>query len=375
MMPFIAKCPFCRQKSRVTDALRESSIQCPRCGLSFPAAAAESVSKTAGTATSASGDSKPSAAPAEAPVALATPANAVLQALQTQAAAFSTPIRAARRPDSPFKSPIPATAAVTLILGAAALLAASQPSFTVLTRPLSAIGVVLGCIVVRATRKSAITARLIAIGGTLFSGLMFFVSILAPSLLGPVYQASRATVGHSPQTIRAVPLELGGAAEALEIDGWADASRAALQQDSIRVRVTGVAVGPIQLAVPQGFSKESYVSVSILVQHLGHGQHVDYVRWGALGVRETTLPKLKQGGQMLRHQSLEAEVPVGQVRQGHRLAPGKAVEDLLLFDGRISLNEPLQLELPADAWGGRGNMRFHVPISMVKTRAVPSKVK
>src|SRR6266571_5029138 len=155
------------------------------------------------------------------------------------------------------------------IHGSGALLAASLPRLTVVTLPLAALGVLVGAVAIYQVAHAKPVRRVLPIAGAIASALLLVLAWLAPQWLGPVYHASRERSDYSPEAVVAVPLRLGTEGEALETDGWADASRASLQQDRVRIQVVAVSVGPVKLASPKGMSKESYVAVSLAIQHLG----------------------------------------------------------------------------------------------------------
>ena len=149
-----------------------------------------------------------------------------------------------------------------------------------------------------------------------------------------------------------------------------DASRAAVQQGTVRVQVTGAAIGPVRLAAPRPkFTKERYLTVGIRVQHLGHGGPIDYEHWGLPAVRKAPAPTLEAAGRNLSPVELTPEQPVGRTDMVP-LFPGKAVEDVLVFPAPAGVG-PLRLELPAAAWGGQGVFRLSIPASMVAVSPAP----
>jgi hypothetical protein len=252
------------------------------------------------------------------------------------------------------------------LLASAGLVAASLPWLSVAAMPLCALGLLVGAVAVYQVAHAKPLLRVLPIAGASASALILMVAWLTPQWLGPVFNASRQRVDFSPETISAVPLRLGADAESLETEGWTDASRAALQQDRVRVQVAAVSVGPVKFAAPKGMSKESYVAVSLAIQHLGHGQSLTYIHWGAPGMQATPQPTLTQSGRKLDYRVFESDVVTGQIRQGQTLYPGKGIGDVLLFDGSATPGEALRLELPAAVWGGRGALKFAIPAAMVK---------
>ena len=361
-MPFVAQCPYCGQKGRVADHVLAGSVQCPRCQNWYTAAPADDL-------------------PAPRAPLLIAPASA------------SCPTPPEPAPASPTAPPVPAPpmppprrrrahpwihlgGLAACLLGSLGLLAASLAGFSFLTIPMSAAGLAIGIGAVIHVNQAPALRHVLPIAGTLASSLVLAAATVSPRLLGPVFQGSRQPSGFSAGAVFVVPLQIGPKdAQPLEIDGWADASRAVLHQDRVRVQIVGVAAGPVQFTVPKGLTKENYLSISLMIQHLGHGQQVAYIHWGAAGVRPTPHPVLTQSGRKLTYHQMETEVVAGQVRQGHTLYPGKAMEDLLLFDGAVAPGEALRLELPAEAWGVRGVLKFHIPAAMVQQRQPTAKGK
>jgi hypothetical protein len=367
-MSFLARCPSCGQKARAPEDALAASVPCPRCGKSYIAAPVQD-----GAARKASRYKTPLAAVAAAIVAVRTETDDVSAEAPASAIAIAPPPVA--RAAKPRRVPdwIHPGGLAACLLASGGLLAASLPWLSVAAMPLCALGLLVGAVAVYQAAHAKPQRRVLPIAGASASALILIVAWLTPQWLGPVFNASRQRVDFSPETIVAVPLRLGLEAESLEADGWTDASRAALQQDSVRVQVAAVSVGPVKFAAPKGMSKENYVAVSLAIQHLGHGQSVTYIHWGAPGMQETPQPTLMQAGRKLEHRVFESDVVAGQVRQGQTLYPGKGIGDVLLFDGSATPGEPLRLELPAAVWGGRGALKFAIPAAMVKQ--APNKNK
>ena len=377
-MAFVAQCTYCGQKGRVHAGSFGESVECPRCHNWYTAAPADdlpaprapvAIAPALGlTAPAPAGESRIRPAPAT-PPSTADPA---------PAATSPTTKTLPKVPTPPIRRRLPHRwihqgGLAACLLGSLALVAASQPWFSFLTIPMSALGSAVGIGAIIHACNGRWLRRVLPIAGTLASILVLLTATVAPGMLGPVFETNRQASGFSSSAMLVIPLQIGSKEAQPEIDGWADASRAVVHQDRVRVQIAAVAVGPVQFAVPKGTSKESYVAVSLVVQHLGHGQSVAFTHWGAAGVKQTPSPVLTQGDRKLAYHQVETEVVTSQVRQGHTLYPGKAVEDLLLFEGSITQREPLRLELPADAWGGRGVVKFHLPASMIQQR--PTKTK
>lgn len=360
-MSFLARCPACGQKARAPDDALAASVPCPRCGSSYLAVPVEDrVARKV---------SRYSTPLADVAAAILAPTRTETEIMSAAAPASSVDA-APGQPTAKRRRRVPVWihpgGLAACLCASGGLVAASLPWLSVAAMPLCALGLLVGAVAVYQVAHAKPVRRVLPIAGASASALILMVAWLAPQWLGPVFNASRQRVDFSAETIAAVPLRLGVEAESLETEGWTDASRAALQQDRVRVQVAAVSVGPVKFAAPKGLSKESYVAVSLAIQHLGHGQSLTYVHWGAPGMEETPQPTLTQSGRKLDYRVFESDVVAGQIRQGQTLYPGKGIGDVLLFDGSATPGEPLLLELPAAVWGGRGALKFAIPAAMVK---------
>jgi hypothetical protein len=258
---------------------------------------------------------------------------------------------------------------VACIAGGLALVASTSTSMTVLTRPLSAVGLILGLVaILLAAGGRPIRQLLFPIVGAALSGLTLLVALFDPSLLGPRYELSRERSEYDPEELKVIPLNLApDQSQGLETDGWVDASRAAVQQGLVRVQVTGASVGPIQVVdSKRRFTNTPYLAITVRVQHLGHGGTFRFIHWGEKAERTVAAAIATCNGIRLSSADLAADVPVG-VKYGYELFPGKAVDDLLIFDVPAG-SAPIKLELPGEAWNGHTPFRFLIPPSMFATQ-------
>src|SRR5258706_605242 len=117
-----------------------------------------------------------------------------------------------------------------------------------LTRPLSAIGFLIGLIAVFLTLGGRPIRQVFPVIGLGLSALTLAIAIVFPGILGSRYEASRQHTDYNPDAVRVIPLKLTpGSSQGLETDGWVDASRAAVQQGTMRVQITGAFIGPVQV--------------------------------------------------------------------------------------------------------------------------------
>jgi hypothetical protein len=266
------------------------------------------------------------------------------------------------QPDAPGHPPILGVAAC--LLAGLALLSAALQGSTFLTRPLAAVGLLLGFIGVAVVGSGKPLRLVLPIGGAVLSGAVLVVALFVPALLGPRYDVSREKSDYDPAAVRVVPLHLSGGTDALEIDGYADAARAALQQGTIRVRIGRATVAPVQVVDSRKrFTKQPYLAVTVQIQNLGTPARVRLVHWGTTGERAVPEAVATAGGVKLAPANLNPDVPVG-LSYGQELFPGKSASDLLVFEAP-TLGAPVRLELAAEAWGGSGVFRFQIPGTML----------
>ena len=353
-MSIRTRCPYCRHTAQAPERAVGSSGKCPSCGAWY-------------TVTPDTDTVAPSPVPAPAAPATAAPA------FDPAPSVAASPAIAAPADDGAplrFRDRVhPAGLAACLFAGAGLLCAAFAPT-AFLSWPLGAVGLLVALAgVLSALGRPGML--LFPVAGAVLSGAVLTAALVEPGLLGPSYEASRQRSGYDPEAVQVVPLSLDpSGAQNIEADGWADAGRAAVQQGSVRVQLTGAAVGAVRLTGPRPkFTKDRYLTVSLRVQHLGHGGPIDYEHWGLPAVRKAPPPTLEAAGVKLSPVELSPEPPAGRTDMVS-LFPGKAAEDLLVFPAPANVG-PMRLELPAQAWGGPGVFRFTIPASMVTVAPAP----
>jgi hypothetical protein len=364
-VPFFAHCPYCQRGVHAPDRALAASVKCPGCESWYTAVPQDEPKPPKLTAPAQAGLIAPTLTPATAtPPAPAAPAPMPAPA-PLLSERFESP--AEDSPGSRRRPPLLGVAAC--LLAGAALLSAAWGANVVLIRPLAGVGLVLGVVGALAVRGGKPVRLTLPIVGAVVSGLGLLVALFIPSLLGPRYEASPEKPNSDLEAIRVIPLRLdGGAVGGLESDGYADASRATVQQDFIRVQVTAASVGPVQVVdSKKRFTEQPYLAVVVRVQHLGHGEDLRFTHWGATGERTVPPAVARSGGNTLAVANLGRDVPVG-VTFGHDLFRGTAVDDVLLFEPPPG-GLPVLLDLPWEAWGReRVVFKFQIPGSMIATQ-------
>jgi hypothetical protein len=397
-MSFMAQCTFCNAQMRIPDQALGWSVPCPKCHNSFTAAPLP-----LGAATAAGGPrldpSETTALPAPRPQPAAMPRAAAPRAVAdppgtlatTTAAAVPTldavpraaslsalpPERTFRRPDLP-KEPdaVPermttgnVLGVVALFLAAAALVLASLASVDFLTLPLASLGLLMGI-------AAGLAALAFGKGGLLLPGagsaanlLVLLLALLWPGLFN-ILSFGRGAAGADAGRIQAIPLDHANSdASGLEQAGWVDASRAAIQQDDVRVQVTAVSVGPVEVSRVQSkprFTAEKYLLVRLRTTNVGAGRQLPYDTWNAAGQSEQPPVLTDNSGKRYALKSAEADWKMTEQPQRAPLSPGRFADELLVFEPPPADVDYLHLELPAAACGGRDTYHLAIPRALIR---------
>jgi hypothetical protein len=258
---------------------------------------------------------------------------------------------------------------VALFLGAGALVLASIPPLAFLTLPVAGLGLVLalaGCLPALAFSKGNLLVPAAGAGANL---LVLLLAVLWLGLLGTL-PFGKTTANPDADRIQAIPLghpsaDPGG----LEQDGWVDASRAAVQQNDVRVQVSTVTVAPVEMYKVQSkprFSEQKYLLLRLRILNVGAARQLPYETWNAAG-RGPQPPTLTDN--FGKDYTLKSADPDWQMtEQPHRglVAPGRFTDELLVFEPPPADVEFLHVELPATACGGRDMYRLAIPKAMIK---------
>jgi hypothetical protein len=258
---------------------------------------------------------------------------------------------------------------VALFLGAGGLVLASVPSVAFLTLPLAGLGLVLGlagCLPALAFGKGN---PLVPAAG---SAANLLVVLLAVFWLGLVSTLpfGRGAADPDADRIQAIPLGHPTADPAgLEQSGWVDASRAAVQQNDVRIQLTAVSVAPVEMYKVQSkpkFSEQKYLLVRLRTFNVGAGRQLPYETWNAAGRGPQPLTLTDNLGKSYALKSADPDWKM--TEQPHRdpVAPGRFTDELLVFEAPPADVEFLHLELPASACGGHDTYRLAIPRAMIK---------
>ena len=366
-MSFAAECPFCQiLLQNVPRQYAGRSMKCPRCRSYFTlspllgppqrkmvvdAAAVAPLPSVVGTA----GDDPPAAMAEEIPDEFPDGAAA---AIVDKAAPPST------RP----KRPVNVPGALSFFCGSLALLALSVPWADGWVVPLSGLGAVLGVVALLWAAWKPCGKRLTALG------LGVSLPALLVSSLWPVGHPVPPKVAAAPAASPPLVVHMGqrtGRALVPREGEWADASKDVAQQGDVRVRVQSAEVKRVELGQAKGprQTSEKYLLIRLRLSNAGTVRIIDYTGWGVTTPEPDTAARLtdSQGKAYRPRVFAPAQKVSGQVRQA-AFAPGKWVEDLLVFEAPPLDIKFVHLELPCAACGGKGSLNLEIPRRMIQLR-------
>jgi hypothetical protein len=270
------------------------------------------------------------------------------------------------RSSSEIPRPINRLGLAALLCGSMALLAASIPYLQVLSLALSVAGLVLGSLGIARPR-----------------GIVFPVAGLAVSLpafclavLGTFWDGGEEA---SENRQKLIPLRnqlgAGGGPSQAELGQetmWVDASKDAVQQGDVRVRLVSAGVEPVELKESSGKKRfgEKCLVIKLRISNAGAGQLIPYSSWDQSRSADPALvPVLHDAGG--KNYPLRVFEP-GQEAVGHvstwSIAPGKFVDDILVFEA-VARVEFLRLELPCQAFQEDDTIRLQIPGRMITSKA------
>jgi hypothetical protein len=386
-MSFLAQCSFCGHKIKARDRALGASVRCPECDNYFTAAPREEpapaealarfrFSKPAPTPVAAAAQDAtpdpPDDPAAETDQAMALPANPALAAMGTGEIAPEAPESLPPEVDiatgRAFGWRVHIVGVAALLLAGAGLACASIPGLTGFTIPLGAAGLLAGLAGLSLCTAASRPALLFPVVASVAGAAVLIIGFFFPGLLGPVYEDARARV-QDKTALTVIPLSLKVTDPAeLSVAGWVDASKAAVQQDQVRLQLASARIGPIDLAgEPATTTKENYLLVRFRLQHVGGTSQVQYEHWKASS-KQGEAPRLTDSdGRVLALAlaKLGQKLRAADQRTGATLYPTSVIDDVLVFTPPRAAAD-LRLELPASAWGGIGVFRFHLPAAMIK---------
>jgi hypothetical protein len=377
-MPFQAQCVFCGHQMRVPDHAYGASGRCPKCTCSFTLVPAESANarpargpgfrrraapKKSAVLPASPIQSDPRPAPVAAPASFPVPAP-IAQAAILSEDDYSLPEE--RPPVGPHW--IDPVGFVALVAGGAALWCSSTARLSGFVIPLSVVAALVG--LAGLLLAPGRVRLLIPVTGTALGGLVFLIAVFSPDLLGPVYRFSRQRDTTDPTAVRVVPLP-GKGNEAIPTDPeWVDASRAALQQGRMRVQVIGATIvsGKAKSSAETKGPTEPSLLLRLRTQRVQSGSELAEK---SPPRREPLRPRLTDGTGKAYQQRDSQEVGATNPRK-EGLFPVAYQDEVFVFEAPAEGLGSLRLEIPADAWGGKGALRFTIPSALIRSERAGS---
>jgi hypothetical protein len=154
---------------------------------------------------------------------------------------------------------------------------------------------------------------------------------------------------------------------------WADASKGAIRQGDLQVKITKVTIGKVQLLdmAISAFkrSETNLLMVKLELLNANPTKKVEYHSWLGEGFsfdRDSATLKDNFNNSYKRICFNWDSYPVESVAGSKSIYPNKEVTDLLVFEVPVDTMEYLRLELPAKNFGGTGMLRLQIPKAMIQ---------
>ncbi|HEV3082217.1 MAG TPA: hypothetical protein VGY66_20710 [Gemmataceae bacterium] len=392
-MAFIAECPFCHVKvQKVPDYREGTSVECPRCRYLFTLAAMISAHKPSSSpkivipkqASVSAATPMPVPASATAPAAMPalvsaeeTDLGVVLRVLETPAppeevsrkAVVVRPASETYRVEAQPKSlPQPGStrnvgAAAALLAGGAVCSAAFFSSYyPTLVAGLAAL-VCAAIALLGAPRKSGVAA--LPVAAALASVLVLGIRLIWPTLFGFETLVARDLTEGAGAIIVLPRFDAAHDKEKADDLPWVDASKGSIELGDIRVEIAAAVLRAVELTDARGkrVTGEKYLVLTLRLNNLGNPRPVGYSSWGG---SEARMPILKDDhGRTYKLQTFGHDVEIPGHISRATLAPGKAIEDVLVYPAPEAGVQLLRLELPGSAFGAPGVLRFEIPLKML----------
>lgn len=377
-MSFMMSCPYCRARHTVADEESGASFKCPRCR-NFFLAEPDQVSPAPPV--------PPARAREEPKLALTRP---------TPSLSGPEPDAVEMPPPQETKATVPVAgvghargrplhfhplAMASLFLAALALIIAPWPWVRYLTIPCACLGLAgAGLLGLHFWDLSTKDRFWLMVAGTA-NLLVLGVALFWPHWLGLAWLGSSPIPGED--SVQAFRVSVASATrQPLEAGEWADASQEAVRQRGVQVRVLAVTQGKGKLGGPaqDKMSQQGWLQIRLSVRNVGIDRRLVYNSWSQapaespLAAQLTTAKPNPLFSLLLDMRPWEPGVLVpGQTAQAN-LAPGQALEDVLVFQAPPAEVLTLFLELPTSAWGGEGTFRFTIPRAMIKKDPSPIRI-
>jgi hypothetical protein len=197
--------------------------------------------------------------------------------------------------------------------------------------------------------------RILPAVATGVNAVVLLLVLLLPSWLGITSWRPVKELDDS-GTVRAVGLTDGVASPA----DWVDVSKSAWQRDDVRVSVTSVSAGQIELVGPKEkrrWTKEKFLQVRLKVENVGVSRAIDFRGWSAGPQGPKLMPP---AGEPVGIKTWDDAWAPATKPAAATLFPGRGAEQTLIFPSPTPGSGLLRLELPAAAFGGTESVRLQL---------------
>jgi hypothetical protein len=354
-MPFDARCPYCRLKvKKVPDQRLGGNMECVRCHNRFMLEPMEG--------------SPPAATPGgQAPMTVAS----LVKEIPAETQASAQPIAAAPAVE---RLPPNYLGLASFVLACFGVLGGTLSHNSMLALGLGLAALVLGIVGVVSPVPTN-SRRILPIAGLLVSVPAVVVAALLPQWGGmsPLWTRSRPAEASREAAIalyasRGAPRGARSAAKGETL--WVDASKDALLHQDIRLRLRSAVVGPgdFEPLAGQKPPAETCLVIGLRITNAGISRKVSYKGWGepALGLARPVLRD--DNGKSYAEKSFARGWQIKGRSAAATLAPGKSIDDVLVFEAPPQSVEYLRLELPGWAVSTGGSLRLQIPRDKVLFR-------
>jgi hypothetical protein len=254
----------------------------------------------------------------------------------------------------------------SLVLGIIAVPFAFLPCISTFSIPVSGLGLILGgsgLIVVLSTKKGSmgfpIAGSTVCLVALAIAGMWFLV---CAGLMSGAKKMGDDFKKAGDEFFSRIDEQ-----QRQEAASWVDASKDAAKHGDVRVRVTSVTLGPVDLNGNDRKTEKSLhdnLQIRLVIENTSAEKNVDYKGW-SIGAGPD-VATLKDNAFATYPAAGFAKQVKGQIRKSEPIKPAQSLEDILVFQAPLNNPQELRLELPATAFGGLGKIKFRIPAAMIK---------
>jgi hypothetical protein len=267
---------------------------------------------------------------------------------------FSMPdLRLPAVPDSAVSDPVRVPTLIALTLAGVALILSQLPYGRFGTIGLAVVGLIVAATCWIAAQKPFLPAA-----ATILNLAAVAVTLLVPSWLG------LSSWRPKPVDKDAHAVKAYGKEGAEKFSGeWIPADKG-WQLDDAKVVIRNTFLGPVELTGPKGekrSSKKQYLQVRVRVGNGGVARLIEFMGWDADTARLTD-----NAGRALQPARFETGWAAPTRVEPASLPPGRAADQVFVFEPPAGQIEFLRLELPGTAFGANEPVRFQIAASQIK---------